>query len=48
MIKSTNSKPSASWLDYVETSRAKSKIRSALNENKKMIAEDGKEILRRN
>ena len=47
MIKSTNSKPSASWLDYVETSRAKSKIRSALNENKKMIAEDGKEILRR-
>ena len=47
VIKSTNSKPSASWLDYVETSRAKSKIRSALNENKKMIAEDGKEILRR-
>ena len=47
VIKSTNSKPSASWLDYVETSRAKSKIRSALNENKKIIAEDGKEILRR-
>ena len=47
VIKSTNSKPSASWLDYVETSRAKSKIRSALNETKKMIAEDGKEILRR-
>ena len=47
VIKSINSKPSASWLDYVETSRAKSKIRSALNENKKMIAEDGKEILRR-
>ncbi len=47
VIKSVNSKPSASWLDYVETSRAKSKIRSALNENKKMIAEDGKEILKR-
>ena len=47
VIKSINSKPSASWLDYVETSRAKSKIRSALNENKKMIAEEGKEILRR-
>ena len=47
VIKSINTKPSASWLDYVETSRAKSKIRSALNENKKMIAEDGKEILRR-
>ena len=43
MIKSTNSKPSASWLDYVETSRAKSKIRSALNENK-MIAEDGRKF----
>jgi len=47
VIKSTNSKPSASWLDYVETSRAKSKIRSALKKKKKMIAEDGKEILRR-
>ena len=47
VIKSVNSKPSANWLDYVETSRAKSKIRSALNENKKTIAEDGKEILKR-
>ena len=47
VIKSANSKPSANWLDYVETSRAKSKIRSALNENKKTIAEDGKEILKR-
>ena len=47
VIKSNNSKPSASWLNYVITSRAKSKIRAALNENKKVIAEEGKEILKR-
>ena len=47
IIKSDNTKPSANWLDYVKTSRAKSKIRSALNEEKKLLAEDGKEILRR-
>ena len=47
VIKSTNSKPTASWLKYVVTSRAKSKIRAALKENKKIIAEEGKEILRR-
>ena len=47
VIKSNNSKPTASWLNYVVTSRAKSKIRAALKENKKIIAEDGKEILKR-
>ncbi len=47
VIKSNNSKPTASWLKYVVTSRAKSKIRSALKENKKIIAEEGKEILKR-
>ena len=47
IIKSDNTKPSANWLDYVKTSRAKSKIRSALQEEKKLLAEDGKEILRR-
>ena len=47
IIKSDNTKPSANWLDYVKTSRAKSKIRSALKEEKKLLAEDGKEILRR-
>jgi len=47
IIKSENTKPSANWLDYVITSRAKSKIRSALKEEKKLLAEDGKEILRR-
>jgi len=47
IIKSENTKPSANWLDYVKTSRAKSKIRTALKEEKKLLAEDGKEILRR-
>ena len=47
VIKSNNSKPTASWLNYVVTSRAKSKIRAALKENKKIIAEEGKEILKR-
>ena len=47
VIKSKNSKPTASWLKYVVTSRAKSKIRSALKENKKIIAVEGKEILKR-
>ena len=47
VIKSNNSKPTASWLKYVVTSRAKSKIRAALKENKKIIAEEGKEILKR-
>jgi len=47
IIKSENTKPSSSWLDYVKTSRAKSKIRTALKEDKKALAEEGKEILRR-
>ena len=47
IIKSENTKPSSNWLDYVKTSRAKSKIRTALQEEKKLLAEDGKEILRR-
>ncbi|MEC8175735.1 MAG: RelA/SpoT family protein [Bacteroidota bacterium] len=47
VIKSNNSKPTASWLKYVVTSRAKSKIRAALKANKKVIAEEGKEILKR-
>ena len=47
VIKSNNSKPTASWLNYVVTSRAKSKIRAALKENKKIIAEEGKEVLKR-
>ena len=47
IITSENSKPTANWLDHVITSRARSRIKVALNEEKKRIAEDGKELLRR-
>ena len=47
IITSSTSKPTANWLDYVITSRARNNIKSALNEEKKKIAEEGKEILRR-
>lgn len=47
VITSDKSKPNANWLDYATTSRARSKIKSSLKEEKKGIAEDGKEILRR-
>ena len=47
IITSENIKPTANWLDFVKTSRAKSKIKSSLNDEKKRIAEDGRETLRR-
>ena len=47
VITSENIKPTANWLGFVQTSRAKSKIKSSLNEEKKIIAEDGRETLRR-
>jgi guanosine-3',5'-bis(diphosphate) 3'-pyrophosphohydrolase len=47
IITSENAKPTANWVDFVKTSRARSKIKSSLNEEKKRIATDGKEILRR-
>ena len=47
IITSNNAKPTANWLDYASTSRAQSKIKSSLKEERKSIANDGKEILRR-
>ena len=47
IITSEKSFPNASWLDYVITSRARSRIRAFLREDKKQIAQEGKEILRR-
>ena len=47
IITSENAKPTANWLDYATTGRARSKIKSSLKDDKKSIAEDGKEILRR-
>ncbi len=47
IVTSQNQKPSAHWLNYVTTARAKNKIKSILNEEMKQIAEEGKEILQR-
>lgn len=47
ILTSESAKPNANLLDYATTARARSKIKSALKEDKKRIGEDGKEILRR-
>ncbi|MBT8259112.1 MAG: RelA/SpoT family protein [Bacteroidia bacterium] len=47
IMTSESAKPNSNWLDYAKTGRARSKIKSSLKEEKKSIAEDGKEILRR-
>jgi GTP pyrophosphokinase len=47
IITSEQAKPNQNWLDYATTAKARAKIKSVLREEKKEIAEDGKEILRR-
>ncbi|VXB99517.1 RelA/SpoT family protein [Maribacter litoralis] len=47
IITSDQAKPNQNWLDYATTARARAKIKSVLREEKKAVAEDGKEILRR-
>ena len=47
VITSENIKPSNNWLDFVVTSRARSIIKSSINDEKKERAVEGKEILRR-
>ena len=47
VISSKNQKPKKAWLDYVLTAKAKNKIKSSLKDDKKIIAEEGKEILER-
>jgi GTP pyrophosphokinase len=47
ILTSEKTKPTANWVDYATTSRAKNKIKSSLNEEKKKLADEGKEILRR-
>ncbi|PWK17691.1 RelA/SpoT family protein [Xanthomarina spongicola] len=47
ILTSETAKPNSNWLDYATTARARGKIKSSLKEDKKLIAEDGKEILRR-
>jgi guanosine-3',5'-bis(diphosphate) 3'-pyrophosphohydrolase len=47
IITSEQAKPTVNWLDYATTARARAKIKSSLREEKKEIAEEGKELLRR-
>jgi guanosine-3',5'-bis(diphosphate) 3'-pyrophosphohydrolase len=47
IITSKNQKPKLAWLDIVQTARAKSKIKSILKDEQKVIADEGKNILSR-
>ena len=47
VITSSTNKPNSRWLDFVITARAKTKIRAALKDEEKQIAEEGKAILTR-
>lgn len=47
IITSSKQAPKEDWLNFVITAKAKSKIRSSLKEEKRRVAEDGKEILER-
>ena len=47
IITAKNQKPKLAWLDIVKTARAKSKIKSTLKEEHKIIAKEGKEVLER-
>ncbi|MEO8771813.1 MAG: TGS domain-containing protein, partial [Ferruginibacter sp.] len=47
IITSAKQKPNQEWLNFVVTSKAKTKIKDTLKEEKRTIAEDGKYILQR-
>jgi GTP diphosphokinase / guanosine-3',5'-bis(diphosphate) 3'-diphosphatase len=47
IITSSKQKPHEEWLRIVGSARARNKIKSALNEQRKLIAQDGREILER-
>jgi GTP pyrophosphokinase len=47
ILTSKKQKPNDEWLRFVVSARAKQKIKSSLNEERKQIAADGKEILER-
>ncbi len=47
IITSSKQTPKEDWLNFVVTAKAKSKIKSSLKEEKRRVAEDGKEILER-
>lgn len=45
ILTSNVQKPKADWLDFVATSKAKSRIKAALNSEKRKYTEEGKELL---
>lgn len=47
IMTSESAKPNQNWLDYANTARARAKIKSSLREEKREVADEGKEILRR-
>lgn len=47
VITSSKQSPNEDWLNFVITAKAKSKIKASLKEQKRKVAEDGKEILER-
>lgn len=47
IITSKKQKPSSDWLTFVKTGKAKSRIKYYLKEEKRKIAEEGKDILKR-
>ncbi|MEI8204067.1 MAG: RelA/SpoT family protein [Bacteroidota bacterium] len=47
IITAKNQKPTSDWLNYVVTSNARARIKKILNEEKFILAEQGKEILQR-
>lgn len=47
IITSSKQKPNEEWLKFVVSARAKQKIKSSLNDERRVIAMDGKEILDR-
>ncbi|MDO6737230.1 bifunctional (p)ppGpp synthetase/guanosine-3',5'-bis(diphosphate) 3'-pyrophosphohydrolase [Wenyingzhuangia sp. 2_MG-2023] len=47
VMTSENQKPSERWLTFVVTARARAKIRTALKEEERRVAEEGREVLKR-
>ncbi|HEY2727728.1 MAG TPA: TGS domain-containing protein, partial [Parafilimonas sp.] len=47
IITSNKQKPSEDWLKFIVTAKARTKIKDSLKEEKRTIADDGKEILKR-
>ena len=47
IITSSKQTPKEDWLNFVVTAKARSKIKSSLKEERRHVAEDGKEILER-